>query len=147
MTHEQASNIVAYLNRAGLLIAMDGQAAVWHDALWGIRYQDAMEATRNLARRPGGAHFLVPGDLLAEVRKIRAGRIGNRRPPAPPEQLEPEQDLRFQRAYLLALGDGESENTADRAACEAVGVLRGEIPYADPGRLRELLTGSLKAAG
>lgn len=147
MTHEQAAYLVAYLNRAGLLIAMEGQAAVWHDVLWGIRYEDAMDAARNLARRPGGAHLLVPGDLVAEVRKVRGARIGNRRPPAPPVQLPPDQDLTFQRVYLMALGDGQSENVADAAACEAVGQVRQELPPADPGRLKALLAGSLKGAG
>lgn len=141
MTEEHAALVVAYLNRAGLLQAMTGQAAVWRDALWGVRYEDAVEACRELARRPGVVQ-LKPGDLLFEVRKLRAGRIGNRRPPAPPVELDAADDAKFGRVYLRALGDGGTEAEADAVACRVLGVERGALPPADPGRLRELLAGA-----
>jgi hypothetical protein len=147
MTREQVSYLVAYLNRAGLVIAVEGQAAVWHDALWGIRYEDALEACRQLARRPGGSRFMVPGDLLVEVRKVRNARIGNRVPPAPPDELPAEAQAEFGRAYLRALGDGLTETQADQAACAVAGVVRDRVGPADPGRLRALLAGVLKDAG
>jgi hypothetical protein len=148
MTEEHAALVVAYLNRAGLLPAMTGQAAVWRDALWGVRYADAVEACRALARQPDRVAYVKPGDVLREVRKLRADRIGNRRPPAPPVPLDPVEDLAFGRVYMLALGDGATEADADAAACAAAGVERGALPPANPGRLRELLAGaSLDADG
>lgn len=138
MLETEALDVVAYLNRAGLLQAMTGQAAVWRDALWGVRYPDAIEACRALARRPGVVQ-LKPGDLLFEVRKLRAGRIGNRVPPAPPVELSAEAGARFGRVYLRALGDGATDAEADAVACRMAGAVREVVPVADPGRLRELL--------
>lgn len=137
MGHAEATNVVAYLNRAGMLQAMEGQAAVWKDALWGVRYADAMEACRELVRRPGVVQ-VKPGDLLLEVRKVRAARRGNRVPPAPPLELPADAQLAFGRAYMRALGDGASEAEADAAACHVVGAVREAITP-DPGRLKELL--------
>jgi hypothetical protein len=141
MTQTEALGLVAYLNRAGMLPAMEGQAAVWQDALWDVRAPDAMEAARRLVRQPGRVAYVKPGDLLAEVRKVRADRIGGRRPPAPPEPLEPLADLEFQRLYLVALGDGLTEVEADRRACGALRLVRGQLPPADLPRLRALMAG------
>jgi hypothetical protein len=145
MTQEQATFLVTYLNRAGLVIAMEGQGAVWHDALWGVRYEDGMEAVRNIVRRPRTG-LISPGDVLAEVRKVRAARIGNRVPPAPPGDIPAEAQMDFHRAYMQALGDGADEDQADQAACRTVGASREALPPADPGRLKALLAGSLKGA-
>lgn len=147
LSNTEAAGVVAYLNRAGLLPALVGQAAVWRDALWGVRFPDAQEACRVLARQPDRVAYVKPGDVLREVRKLRADRIGGRRPPAPPEPLDPAADLAFQRAYLVALGDGATEADADAAACAAVGVVRGQLPAANPGRLRELLAGTFETEG
>lgn len=141
MSQTEALGLVAYLNRAGLLPAMEGQAAVWQDALWDVRAPDAMEAARRLVRQPGRVAYVKPGDVLAEVRKVRADRIGGRRPPAPPAPVEPLADLEFQRVYLVALGDGATEADADAAACRALGLVRGQLPPADLPRLRALMAG------
>lgn len=141
MSQTEALGLVAYLNRAGLLPAMEGQAAVWQDALWDVRAPDAMEAARRLVRMPDRVAYVKPGDVLREVRKVRADRIGGRRPPAPPEPLDPLRDLEFQRVYLVALGDGATEADADAAACRAVGQVRGQLPPADLPRLRALMAG------
>jgi len=141
LTQTEAAGLVAYLNRAGLLPAMEGQAAVWRDSLADVRFLDAQEAARRLVRQPGRVAYVKPGDVLAEVRKVRADRIGGRRPPAPPGPLDPRADLEFQRVYLVALGDGETEAAADSLACERVGMLRGELPPADLPRLRALMAG------
>ena len=141
MTQTEALGLVAYLNRAGMLPAMEGQAAVWKDALWDVRAPDAMEAARRLVRQPDRVAYVKPGDVLREVRKLRADRIGGRRPPAPPEPLEPVRDLEFQRVYLLALGDGATEVEADAVACSALGQVRGQLPPANLPRLRALMAG------
>jgi hypothetical protein len=140
MSNQEALALTTYLVRAGMLQPVSGQAAVWRDALAGVRYEDAQEAVRALARRPGVV-LVKPGDLLFEVHKLRASRIGGRRPPAPPVELSPEADAEFGRVYVRALGDGASEAEADAAACAAAGVVRGVLPAPEPGRLRELLAG------
>lgn len=141
MTQEQAVALVAYLNRAGMLQAMEGQAAVWRDALHGVNFRDAQDGCRALVRRPDAPRFVTPGILLQEVRRIRAARIAGRDAPAPPEALAWADDRRFKRVYLGALGDGASEADADAAACAAVGVVRP--PAVESGqrpRLRELMS-------
>lgn len=150
MNEEQTANVVAYLNRAGLLYAMTGQVGVWHDAIGDrCRYADATEACRNLARDPAlagrrGGSFLTPGDVLAEVKRIRARRTAGHEVPGPPAALSDDTaaGLRFQREYLRALGDGLSPDSADEAACRALGVSRpAAVAAADPERVRALLSG------
>ncbi|AYN57522.1 hypothetical protein PBI_CORAL_47 [Arthrobacter phage Coral] len=147
MTQEQAVTLVAYLNRAGLVIAMEGQAAVWRDALYGVRFEDAQEAARELVR--AGAvreRFATPADLYRAVKKLRAGRIGGRVPPAPPVPLDPAGEMVFGRAYLWALGSGASEDEADAVACKRVGVVREvlEGPGRDPRELIEATAAALQ---
>lgn len=140
MTQEQAVAVVAYLNRAGVLIAMEGQAAVWRDALYRVRYADAIEACRDLVRE--GAvkeRFATPADVLRAVRRIRNKRLADSVPPAPPVALDVAADLRFRRAWLEAVGDGATEEQADGYACRVVGVVRAVEagPVRDPRELIE----------
>ncbi|AYN58275.1 hypothetical protein PBI_KEPLER_48 [Arthrobacter phage Kepler] len=147
MTQEQAVTLVAYLNRAGLVIAMEGQAAVWRDALYGVRFEDAQEAARELVR--AGAvreRFATPADLYRAVRKLRSGRIGGRVPPAPPVPLDAAGEMLFGRTYLWALGSGASEAEADAVACKRVGVVREQLegPGRDPRELIEATAAALQ---
>ncbi|MFJ4168353.1 hypothetical protein ACIPY3_02470 [Paenarthrobacter sp. NPDC089714] len=133
MTNEEAVELVAYLNRAGLVIAMEGQAAVWRDSLYDVTFADAQVAAREMVR--AGAvreRFATPADLFRAVKRLRAGRIGGRVAPAPPMPLEPAAELLFGRAYLWALGSGATEEQADAVACKRVGVERQAL--AGPGR-------------
>ncbi|MEE6280175.1 hypothetical protein [Georgenia sp. MJ170] len=124
MTAEQVHNVLAYLVKAGKLQPVDGMVAVWRDVLTGVRYGDAIEACRSLAA--GEAGWLTPGHLFGEVRRLRRARIGNRSAPAPPPSVAGDgwAQLRFQRAYIEALGDGDDDDVADERACAAVGVHR-----------------------
>lgn len=150
MNREQTGNVVAYLNRAGLLYAMTEQVSVWHDAIGDlIRYDDAVEACRNLTRDPAlagrrGGSFLIPGDLLAEVKRIRAKRTAGHTVPAPPAAISdnPQAQLAFHREYIRALGDGLDPTTADATACQALNVQRPpKLGPADPERVRALIAG------
>ena len=139
MTQEEAVNVVAYLNRAGVLLAMEGQAMVWRDALYNVRYQDAADACREMVRE--GAikeRFAVPSDVLRAVRKIRNKRLADAVPPAPPVPLDVAGELRFRRAWLRALGDGATEAQADGYACGLVGVVR-EVTAGPTRNPRELI--------
>lgn len=146
VSREEAATVVAYLNRAGLVQALEGQAGVWWDVLnaAGVRAVDVQAACRLLvAERMGGAvavlgedaptHdrriFIGPGDVIARVRKLRRERVGNRTPPAPPDDVADDvaATIRWQRAYLAALGDGADEGQADGAACRLLGVVRPPV--------------------
>ncbi|QOP64942.1 hypothetical protein SEA_BRYNNIE_44 [Arthrobacter phage Brynnie] len=148
MTQEQAVAVVAYLNRAGLVIAMEGQAAVWRDALYGVRYADAVDACRELVRE--GAvreRFATPADVLRMVRRMRGKRLADAVPPAPPVALDVAADLAFRRAWLRAVGDGATEEQADAHACGVVGVVRAveSGPSRDPRELIEQTAAALSS--
>lgn len=141
MTQEEAARLLAYLNRAGLVQAVAGAGAVWHDALWDVRFEDAQAAARDMVRRPG-LSFVTPGDFYGEVRRLRRGRIADRVPPAPPVELPAAADLEFRRVYLRALGDGATDAEADAQACAVVGVVR-EALEARPDRVQAAIAGRL----
>ena len=141
MTQEEATRLLAYLNRAGLVQAVAGAGAVWHDALSDVRFEDAQAVARDMVRRPG-LSFVTPGDFYGEVRRLRRSRIADRVPPAPPVELDAAGDLRFRRVYVRALGDGATEAEADAAACGVVGVQRQAVE-ARPGEVRAAIAGRL----
>ena len=68
MNQQQAVQIITYLNRAGLVGAMEGQAAVWADALADIEFEAAQAAARALTRtRLSTERWVTPGDVRAKV--------------------------------------------------------------------------------
>lgn len=143
MNGEEAVKLVAYLNRAGLVWAMEGQGGVWADALHDVAYPDAQAACRELVREgTASGRPATPADVRRVVKRVRAARIGGRVPPAPPNALDTAGELAFGRAYLRALGDGATDEQADAVACRAVGQERpAAIAAGGSGRLRELMQG------
>lgn len=109
MTGEETLTLIAALNRAGLVYAMEGQTAVWADALSDVRYVDAVEAAKNLIRdRTSDQRSLTPGDVRAEVRRIRHRRVADAPPPLPtadPDDVAAYQAERKRLLGLLADGD------------------------------------------
>lgn len=150
MNFEQTTNVVTYLNRAGLVRAVEGMVAVWRDALDDLRYEDVQGGCRDLVRNAARAERafvreVTPGEVRAAVGRIRAARIGGRLVPAPPDEIADDTAaaLRFHREYLRALGDGAPEAAADSVACRSVGATRpaGEVT-ADPERVQAMLAGT-----
>ena len=133
MNQTEAASIVAYLNRAGLLWAMEGQSAVWADALADVSFVTAQEVVRDMAAtRTSGSRGVVPGDVRESVRLLRHSRTKDLRTPEPPAELEghPRREIDWQRAYRTAIGDGQDAAQADETACRALGVRRAEIEAA-----------------
>ena len=123
MNEAEALTLVSNLNRAGLLPATEGQAPVWRDALSDIRYQDAVAAAKDLIRgRTGRDRWITPGDLRDGVQSLRRARIAAVPLPAPPAALTDDVagSLRWQRAFIRAVGDGSPDAYA--VACTATGV-------------------------
>ena len=90
MNQTEAASIVAYLNRAGLLWAMVGQAAVWSDALGDVSFVTAQEVVRDMAaNRTSAGRSVTPGDVREAVRTIRNARLAVMRTPEPPAEDEP----------------------------------------------------------
>lgn len=142
MNQTEAASIVAYLNRAGLLWAMEGQAAVWADALADVSFVTAQEVVRDMAAtRTSGGRSVVPGDVRESVRLLRHSRTKDMRTPEPPEALEgdPRREIEWQRVYRTAIGDGQNETQADSTACVALRVTRPAIEAA-PRPVTAMLT-------
>lgn len=133
MIRTEAAQLVAYLNRAGLVGAMEGQAAVWADALEDVSYPTAQEVVRAMAKaRTSGQRWVTPGDIAAEVARIRKARTDVMASPQPPESLEghPGRELAWRREYVRLIGDGLTEAEADAGACERVGTVRPALTTA-----------------
>ena len=127
MNQEEATKIVTVLNRAGLLWAMEGQAAVWAMALEDVSFVTAQEVVRDMtAHRTSAGRSVTPGDIREAVRVIRSSRTARMSTPQPPETLDGnwEREQEWIRHYVRAIGDGQNEATADRTACQALGVAR-----------------------
>ena len=103
MNAQEAASLVGYLNRAGLLQALEGQAAVWCDLLDDVDFVDARAAARDLAMvRSGADRWLTPGDIRVGVRRIRADRLA--RTPDPLPDADPSDPA----AYIAALRAGRT---------------------------------------
>lgn len=144
MNRQEAASIVAYLNRAGLVGAMEGQAAVWADALADVPYVTAQEVTRQMtATRTSVLRWVTPGDVRDAVARIRRARTADIRTPEPPASIDADDtagQIAWTRAFLAAVGDGLDEAAADRAACDRLGVTRPAIEVA-PRPVSAAITG------
>lgn len=143
MIQTEAASLVAYLNRAGLLWAMEGQAAVWADALADVSYVTAQEVVRQMAAtRTSGARSVVPGDVRDAVRILRHDRTKDVTAPNPPQELDghPGREKAWRIAYMRAIGDGQTLEQADVTACREAHVVRAVIEPA-PRPLRLALEG------
>lgn len=120
--------LLAALNRAGILHVVEGQAAVWAEALSHTSYEDAEAAANQIIReRTSENRWVVPGDVLATVRKIRDARIHavlQGAEPAPPDVLV--DDIAgyndWRRSFNRALGDGLPLRDAEVVAAQAAGI-------------------------
>lgn len=130
MNQEEALKIVTVLNRAGLLWAMEGQAAVWAMALEDVSFATAQEVVRDMtANRTSTKRSVTPGDIREAVRIIRADRLGRMVTPQPPTELDgnPAREIPWARAYRAAIGDGLNETQATRKADKTLGVARTQL--------------------
>lgn len=150
MNRQEATNLLTYLNRAGLVGAMEGAAAVWADALPDVSYTNAQEAVREMVRtRTSDQRWVTPGDVAARVRAIRAARFdAAERDPAhvrmcPPPDLDPRGEIAWRKAYRRGIGDGLTPTEADAAACQHLGITRpAPGPAIDHDQVRRLIEDS-----
>lgn len=77
----------------------------WSDLLAGIRFEDAQEAARNLARRQP---FVAPSEIIVEAKRIRAVRIRAHGDPIPPAGLDPAAEIVWRQDAWRRIGDGET---------------------------------------
>lgn len=112
MIVSEAVSLIAYLNRAGLVGAVEGGGAVWADALEDIAFPDAQHAARELVRtRTSDQRWVVPGDIRAAVKRHRATAAIEA---ADPDAV-PDADPADVRAYIAAIRAGRYVSTAGQA--------------------------------
>lgn len=130
MNQTEALDLIAYLNRAGLVGAMDGQASVWADALSDITAKDAQEVARGLARnRTSAERWVTPGDIRSGARAVRQVRLVQAERDSalllpPPATDDVRAEVEWTRAYRRALGDGLTADEADAQACQVSRLVR-----------------------
>jgi hypothetical protein len=130
VNNTEAVALIGYLNRAGLVGAMEGQGAVWADALSDITSNDAQEVARGLARnRTSAERWVTPGDIRSGARAVRAARLMQAERDSalllpPPATDDVGAEVEWTRAYRRALGDGLSAEDADVRACKASRLVR-----------------------
>lgn len=129
MNQTEAVQLIAHLNRAGLVQALDGQAAVWADALDDIRPADAMTVARELIRqRTSRDRWVVPGDVRDGVKRLRGERIQAQNAAIadlePPRELEADYpaQVEWRRLVRDGVGDGFMLDEANARACNRLGV-------------------------
>lgn len=125
MNHTEATTLVTVLNRAGLVPALEGQAAVWQMALDDVPFPVAQTvARRMIATRTSDQRWVTPGDIRAAVATERKRLIGRMTSPQPPQQLadDPRAEHAWTRAYVTAIGDGHEPADAEQLACDHVGI-------------------------
>lgn len=129
MIQTEAQSLIAYLNRAGLVGAMEGQSAVWADALPDVDFEDAKEAARTLVRtRTSDQRWVVPGDIRAGVRAIVKVRAEAALDPAAVPDADPDRPLE----YVAAIRSGRWLPAPGPADPERVKAL---IEQAEPKRV------------
>jgi hypothetical protein len=75
----------------------------WTDLMSDVRFADAKEAARNLAK---AQHFISPADVRREVRRIRADRIARHPHVDPPGNLTEIEYRSWLRDTQQAIADG-----------------------------------------
>lgn len=136
MNQTEAVTVVTYLNRAGLLHAMEGQGAVWADALEYVRFEDARDVARDLARtRRGADRWVTPGDIIDGASRLRASRVNGRTPPPPPPCIphdNPMAQIAWTRTVTRHLADGLTDAEATNATLAEMGLPPLQIEAARP---------------
>jgi hypothetical protein len=130
-----AAVLLAYAAATDNRIITEEAARAWADVLDDhVTPADGKAAI--IAHRRTSTDYLMPIHVNAGVRAIRRGRterIGTEE--VPPAELaeNPARALAWSREYRRAIGDGEEHASAERRACESVGVA---VPLAIEGTHR-----------
>ncbi|ROR97808.1 hypothetical protein EDD28_2417 [Salana multivorans] len=135
MNRIEAAKVVAYLNRAGLVGAMEGQAAVWADALHDVAYQDAQQVVRDMVRaRTSRERWVTPGDVIAGIREARrwgvleSDRARRAQQIDPPGGLTADQERAWRAEYHEAVIGGAYPDVAASLATQGLRALAPPDP-------------------
>lgn len=119
----QAAKIAGMAVMAGMARRDDGIGLAW----WGLglselRYGDAEAAMRDLVSGGiGDRSWITARDVIRRARGIRRARHDRAPEPVPPAGLEWPKEQAFRRWYWVAVGNGETPDTALELAAGTVG--------------------------
>ena len=80
------------------------QAKAWAMALDGLRFEDCRAVVVEHYQR--SREWIMPVDVRAAVKKLRAKRISEHAPVTPPPDLSVAETIQWQRETTKAIGDG-----------------------------------------
>jgi hypothetical protein len=106
---------------------IDAQA--WHAVIGDLRFDDCREAVIQHYRE--SSYSITPADVRSQVTAVRKARIGDRIAPLPPiDPSDTSSYQRWQQAWYRGVGDGLTEDEAQKVADHALGVTRQSLPEA-----------------
>lgn len=116
-----------------MISALDGRKAfgeidaqAWHAVVGDLRFDDCREAV--IAHYRDSSATLMPADLRVRVKQVRKDRIGDKVAPLPPvDPDDVERYAQWQQAWVRAVGDGLTDDEAERSADMQLGVQREAI--------------------
>lgn len=106
---------------------IDAQA--WHAVIGDLRFDDCREAV--IAHYRESSFSITPADVRSKVLAVRKARIGDRvapLPPVSPEDVKAYQE--WQQAWYRGVGDGLTDDEAEKVADHILGVARQSLPQA-----------------
>jgi hypothetical protein len=107
----------------------DIDAKAWHAVIGDLRFDDCREAV--IAHYRESPHSITPADVRSKVMAVRKIRIGDRIAPLPP--IDPSDTASYQQwqqAWYRGVGDGLTEDEAEKVADHVLGVARQSLPQA-----------------
>lgn len=127
MTMQEVAAVLAMIS------ALDGRKAfgeidaqAWHAVVGDLRFEDCREAV--ILHYRESTVTLMPAELRARVKQVRRQRIGDRVAPLPPvEADEVGRYAQWQQAWYRGLGDGLTDDEAERYADAELGVIRQAV--------------------
>ena len=106
---------------------IDAQA--WHAVIGDLRFDDCREAVIQHYRE--SPHSITPADVRGKVTAVRKARIGDRVAPLPPVDPSDTASYRqWQQAWYRGVGDGLTEDEAERVADHTLGIARKAVSQA-----------------
>lgn len=119
--------MVAALDSRRTFGEVDAQA--WHAVIGDLRFDDCREAV--IAHYRESSYSITPADVHSKVMAVRKARIGDRVAPLPPVDPEDTKSYQeWQQAWYRGVGDGLTEDEAERVADHLLGVARQSLPTA-----------------
>jgi hypothetical protein len=82
----------------------EADVAAWLQVLGNLRYEDASEAI--VLHYTRTREFIMPSEIIAEVKRIRNKRHDSTPFPVPPPDMTPIETIEWQRRVRQEIGDG-----------------------------------------